>query len=99
MIASGAQRVDIRGRSASATWSDAAPRVNWWKRNAAIVAVLAATALTMIAWSVVVPAWESSDEPTHWAYANYIHDHASLPPYQVLPLAAYEPPLYYVLIS
>jgi 4-amino-4-deoxy-L-arabinose transferase-like glycosyltransferase len=99
MIASGAQRVDIRGRTALATWSDAAPRVNWWKRNAAIVAVLAATALTMIAWSVVVPAWESSDEPTHWAYANYIHDHAALPPYQVLPLAAYEPPLYYVLIS
>lgn len=99
LIISGAQRDDVRGQTTPATPVGVAPRVSWWKRNAAIVGVLATTGITMIAWSVMVPAWESADEPTHWAYANYIHDHAALPPYQVLPLAAYEPPLYYVLIS
>lgn len=99
MIASGARRADLRGATAPAAGTGVARRVQWVKRNAAIVGVLAAVGLTMIAWSVVVPAWESADEPTHWAYAGYIHDHGALPPYQVLPLAAYEPPLYYVLIS
>lgn len=99
MIASGAQRADVRGLSEPVAGAGVSRRVHWLKRNAAILGVLAAAGLTMIAWSVVVPAWESADEPTHWAYASYIHDHGALPPDQVLPLAAYEPPLYYVLIS
>lgn len=100
MIASAAQRADAwRRGSLHAEATAAIAPVTWWKRNAALLGVLAACAVTLIAWSVVVPAWESADEPTHWQYANYIHDHGTLPPYQVLPLAAYEPPLYYALIS
>jgi hypothetical protein len=34
MIAGGAQRADVRGRTAHAAGTDVAPRVNWWKRNA-----------------------------------------------------------------
>jgi Dolichyl-phosphate-mannose-protein mannosyltransferase len=100
MIAGEAVRADVEVLgSRRAGQVPILPSVGWWRRNAAILALLAAVGLTLIAWSVIVPAWESADEPTHWAYANYIHDHGALPPDQVLPLAAYEPPLYYVLIS
>jgi 4-amino-4-deoxy-L-arabinose transferase-like glycosyltransferase len=100
MIAGEAVRADVEVRgSGRADQVPVLPSVSWWRRNAAILGVLAAVGLTLIAWSVIVPAWESADEPTHWAYANYIHDRGALPPDQVLPLAAYEPPLYYVLIS
>jgi 4-amino-4-deoxy-L-arabinose transferase-like glycosyltransferase len=99
MIASRTPEAGVGGLPSSQDEAATVPAISWWKRNAAILVVLAATALTLITWSVVVPAWESADEPTHWGYANYIHDHGALPPYQVLPLAAYEPPLYYALIS
>ncbi|HEY7927587.1 MAG TPA: glycosyltransferase family 39 protein [Candidatus Dormibacteraeota bacterium] len=100
MIARRAPRVDVRSPGSSrAETTPALLHVSWWKRNLAILVVLAASAVTLLAWSVVVPAWESADEPTHWEYANYIHDRGALPPYHVLPLAAYEPPLYYALIS
>jgi hypothetical protein len=99
MIASALRRADERGRGSRQAEETPAVATSWLKRNAAILGVLAACAATLIAWSVVVPAWESADEPTHWQYANYVHDHSALPPYQVLPLAAYEPPLYYALIS
>ena len=60
---------------------------------------MAAAFVTLVAWSVLVPAWESPDEPQHWQYANFVHDHGQLPPYTSEFIEGNEPPVYYFLMS
>ena len=64
-----------------------------------LVALLGAALVALALWSLLVPAWESSDEPDHWQYAAYIHQHAALPPYDRQFREGNEPPLYYLLMS
>ena len=43
--------------------------------------LLAAAFVLFAAWSLVVPINEAPDEPAHWQYARYLHDHWRLPHY------------------
>ncbi|HEY8550540.1 MAG TPA: glycosyltransferase family 39 protein, partial [Vicinamibacterales bacterium] len=65
----------------------------------ALALLLAAGGLLLAAWSLVVPIFEAPDEPAHWQYARYLHDHASLPLYAPGFEEANSPPLYYLLIA
>src|SRR5581483_8298708 len=53
----------------------------------------------MSLWAFDVPIFESPDEPHHWAYAQYIHTHYALPPYDAAYLEGNQAPLYYIMIS
>ena len=41
--------------------------------------LLAAAFVLFATWSLVVPINEAPDEPAHWQYARYLHDHWRLP--------------------
>ncbi len=43
--------------------------------------LLAAAFLLFATWSLVVPIYETPDEPAHWQYARYLRDHWTLPLY------------------
>jgi 4-amino-4-deoxy-L-arabinose transferase-like glycosyltransferase len=53
----------------------------------------------LLVWSVVVPVFESPDEPHHWQYARYLHDEWRLPIYGPSFVEANSPPLYYALVA
>lgn len=72
-------------------WSISIPR--------SLVALLGVSAIFLVAWSLAVPVFEAPDEPAHWDYARYVHDHHALPEYSAAMVEANEPPLYYILIS
>jgi 4-amino-4-deoxy-L-arabinose transferase-like glycosyltransferase len=61
--------------------------------------LLIAAALLLIFWSFLIPIFESPDEPAHWDYARYLHDHWRLPPYNSAYVEGNQPPLYYLLIA
>ncbi|MEO5824141.1 MAG: glycosyltransferase family 39 protein [Vicinamibacteraceae bacterium] len=60
--------------------------------------VVAAFAL-FTAWSLIVPINEAPDEPAHWQYARYLHDHWRLPHYAPGFEEANSPPLAYALFA
>jgi 4-amino-4-deoxy-L-arabinose transferase-like glycosyltransferase len=62
-----------------------------------VLLMISTVLLTM--WSFVVPIFEAPDEPYHWAYARYIHDHGRLPFYDRKQIEAIQPPVYYWLIA
>jgi len=65
-----------------------------------LAALLAASTLLLLVWSFAVPIFEAPDEPDHWNYARYMHDHGgALPPYNPAYDEGNEPPLYYALIA
>lgn len=64
-----------------------------------LVALLIASAVLFTAWSVGVPMYEAPDEPAHWQYARYLHDHWRLPVYRRGVEEANSPPLYYALLA
>ena len=61
--------------------------------------LLAAAFILFAAWSLVVPINEAPDEPSHWQYARYLHDHWRLPPYAPGFEEANSPPLAYALFA
>jgi hypothetical protein len=61
--------------------------------------LLVPAGLLFAAWSFVVPVFEAPDEPAHWQYARYLHDHWSLPRYEAGFEEANSPPLYYLAIA
>ena len=61
--------------------------------------LLAAAFVLFAAWSLVVPINEAPDEPAHWQYARYLHDHWRLPPYAPGFEEANSPPLAYALFA
>ena len=68
------------------------------RRGHAVVLTALATSV-MVAWSFVIPIFESPDEPHHWAYATYLREHAKLPTLEASFQTAYHPPAYYLLIA
>jgi 4-amino-4-deoxy-L-arabinose transferase-like glycosyltransferase len=67
-------------------------------------ALLAAVALLLTTWSLVVPVFEAPDEPAHWQYARFLHDRWStgdwsLPHYEAGFEEANSPPLAYAAIA
>lgn len=64
-----------------------------------LVYLLITAALFLVGWSLAVPIYEAPDEPHHWAYARYVHDHKRLPLYTSQLIEANQPPLYYFLIA
>jgi len=61
---------------------------------------LAAAILALYAaWALIVPVFEAPDEPAHWQYARYLHDHWALPRYVAGFEEANSPPLAYVLFA
>lgn len=61
--------------------------------------LLAAAFVLFAAWSLVVPINEAPDEPAHWQYARYLHDHWRLPHYAPGFEEANSPPLGYALFA
>ena len=61
--------------------------------------LLAAAFVLFAAWSLVVPINEAPDEPAHWQYARYLHDHWRLPHYAPGFEEANSPPLAYALFA
>jgi 4-amino-4-deoxy-L-arabinose transferase-like glycosyltransferase len=61
--------------------------------------LLACATILLIMWAFTVPIFEAPDEPHHWDYARYVHDHWKLPFYTTALLEANQPPLYYFLIA
>ena len=61
--------------------------------------LLAASFLLFATWSLVVPINEAPDEPSHWQYARYLHDHWRLPRYQAGFEEANSPPLAYAVFA
>lgn len=61
--------------------------------------LLAATFLLFATWSLVVPINEAPDEPAHWQYARFLHDHWRLPHYAPGFEEANSPPLAYALFA
>lgn len=61
--------------------------------------LLVGATLLLILWAFLIPIFESPDEPHHWLYARYLHDHWRLPPYDATYIDGNQPPLYYVLIA
>ena len=55
--------------------------------------------LLFVVWALAVPVFEAPDEPAHWQYARYLHDHWRLPLYQPGFEEANSPPLYYLAIA
>ena len=51
------------------------------------------------AWALLTPVFEAPDEPAHWQYARYLHDHWALPRYVAGFEEANSPPLAYVLFA
>ena len=77
-----------RRRRAGDTMSPRAPRL-----------LLAAAFVLFATWSLVVPINEAPDEPAHWQYARYLHDHWRLPHYAPGFEEANSPPLAYALFA
>jgi 4-amino-4-deoxy-L-arabinose transferase-like glycosyltransferase len=61
--------------------------------------LFAAAFLLFATWSLVVPINEGPDEPAHWQYARYLHDHWRLPHYAPGFEEANSPPLAYALFA
>jgi hypothetical protein len=61
--------------------------------------LLAAAFVLFATWSLVVPINEAPDEPAHWQYARYLHDHWGLPRYAPGFEEANSPPLAYALFA
>lgn len=68
-------------------------------RGLLLAALLVVSAVLLVAWSIGVPMYEAPDEPAHWQYARYLHDHWQLPVYRRGVEEANSPPLYYALIA
>lgn len=61
---------------------------------------LAAAFLALYAaWALIVPVYEAPDEPAHWQYARYLHDHWALPRFAAGFEEANSPPLAYLLFA
>ena len=61
---------------------------------------LAAAFLALYAaWALIVPVFEAPDEPAHWQYARYLHDHWALPRFVAGFEEANSPPLAYLLFA
>lgn len=52
-----------------------------------------------ILYSLVIPAWEATDEPLHFAYAAFIRTQRQLPTDASTVTAAHHPPLYYGILA
>jgi hypothetical protein len=61
--------------------------------------LLAATVVLFAVWSLVVPIYETPDEPAHWQYARHLREHWTLPLYTPEFYEANSPPLGYVLFA
>lgn len=61
--------------------------------------LMAASALCLTAWSLIVPIFEAPDEFAHWQYARHLHDRARLPTYSPTFPEGNSPPLYYALVA
>jgi hypothetical protein len=75
-----------------------------WRRYGPLALLLAARLVLGLAYSQVVPAWESFDEDGHFAYARYLAQRHSLVLRPGDPEAGqiwekFQPPLYYDLIA
>ncbi len=68
-------------------------------RRAPLGLLLVAAFALFAAWSLVVPINEAPDEPAHWKYARYLHDHWRLPYYAPGFEEANSPPLAYALFA
>lgn len=72
-------------------------------RAAPLIVLLAARFTLGLAYSFVVPLWESYDEDGHFAYARYVAVHRSLlrpgDPEADQIWEKFQPPLYYILIA
>lgn len=60
---------------------------------------LLVSGVVMVAWAFAVPIFEGPDEPDHWKYAQYVHQHHALPPFNPSFREGHSPPLYYLLIA
>jgi hypothetical protein len=69
------------------------------RQRSELLTLLIAALLMLVGWSVLVPVFETPDEPHHWQYARYLHDHARLPAYGPGFVEANSPPLYYALVA
>jgi hypothetical protein len=67
-------------------------------RTSGVVLLSAAFAL-FATWSLVVPINEAPDEPAHWQYARFLHDHWRLPHFAPGFEEANSPPLAYALFA
>jgi hypothetical protein len=68
-------------------------------RHAPSGLLLVAAFALFAAWSLVVPINEAPDEPAHWQYARYLHDHWRLPHFAPGFEEANSPPLAYALFA
>jgi 4-amino-4-deoxy-L-arabinose transferase-like glycosyltransferase len=80
------------------------PRSARWLKYAPLLLLLAARLALGLAYSQVVPVWESDNEDGHFAYARYLAKHHTLVLRPDDPAAAqvfekFQPPLYYDLIA
>src|SRR5512134_3313714 len=57
------------------------------------------TFVLLALWSVIVPVFESPDEPAHWQYVRHLHDARALPVFGPGFVEANSPPLYYALLA
>ncbi len=77
-----------------------------------LLLILALYVVLALAYSVLTPMWEAPDEPSHYAYAQYLLTERALPPpqppqtanfyeknYAVSLYEWYQPPLYYALVA
>jgi 4-amino-4-deoxy-L-arabinose transferase-like glycosyltransferase len=69
------------------------------RERAAFLTLLVAAGGLLVAWSFVVPIFESPDEPHHWQYARHLHDERRLPPFSASFVEGNSPPLYYAIIA
>lgn len=70
-------------------------------REALPISVIALLYLILVSvYNVVVPLWESPDEPGHFAYARHLLQQRALPQMEIGRLdESHQPPLYYVLTA
>jgi len=72
---------------------------NFWNRSGQLITLLAVSTILFLLWSFAVPIYEAPDEPHHWHYALYLHQHRHLPIYSPQLAEANSPPLYYLLVA
>src|SRR5512146_362419 len=65
----------------------------------ALIVLLILSFLLLSIWAFAVPVYEAPDEPHHWNYARYLHDHWTLPLYSGAMAEGNSPPLYYLLVA
>lgn len=70
---------------------------NWFPPG--LVFLLIVSGVLLVSWALAVPIFEGPDEPLHWQYALFIHQHGEMPVYNSTNAEANQPPLYYLLAA